>query len=194
MQLLGSTTSPYVRRIRLLFELIGQEYQFDNLDIFSESGREILKKNNPTLKVPALIDGSECVYDSRVIFRYLSHKFELAPISWAEENNLTLIDAANDSLVALLISTRSGLNVNDDVMFFNIQHERIENIYQLLDKQVAQGDFDQWNYPAICLYCLLDWASFRELKMFEEFSSLSKFVAENRNKVGVLESAPDITI
>lgn len=40
MQLFGSTTSPFVRRLRLY--LNDRQYEFINLDIFSNEGREIL--------------------------------------------------------------------------------------------------------------------------------------------------------
>jgi len=49
MQLIGSTTSPYVRRIRLLLD--DQPYEFINLNIYGE-GRDELRRTNPTLKIP----------------------------------------------------------------------------------------------------------------------------------------------
>ncbi len=45
MKLIGSTTSPYVRRIRLL--LNDEPYEFINLDIYGE-GRDELRRTNPT--------------------------------------------------------------------------------------------------------------------------------------------------
>ena len=74
MKLIGSTTSPYVRRIRLL--LSDEPYEFINLDIYGE-GRDELRRTNPTLKIPVLIDGDQELYDSRVIARYLGQKLGL---------------------------------------------------------------------------------------------------------------------
>ena len=72
MKLYGSTTSPYVRRIRLW--LNDTDYEFVNMDIFAGPGRALLKEKNPALKVPALEDGEQMVFDSREIFRYLQTK------------------------------------------------------------------------------------------------------------------------
>ena len=44
MKLIGSTTSPYVRRIRLLLD--DSDYEFVNLDIYGQ-GRDELRRNNP---------------------------------------------------------------------------------------------------------------------------------------------------
>jgi len=190
MQLLGSTTSPYVRRIRLFMALLNKPYEFKNLDIFSTEGREELTKRNPALKIPALIDKDECIYDSRVIFRYLSNKFSQPDLSWQQENNLTLIDAANDSLVTLLLCNRSKLDVHKDVMFFNIQHERIEKIYQILNEKVSQGEFDQWHYPEICLYCLIEWADFRDLMSLTDYPALTTFIEKHKDKSEISVTAP----
>ncbi len=188
LQLLGSTTSPFVRRIRLYFQ--GLNYDFVNLDIFSEEGREILSKNNPTQKVPALLDGDLCIYDSRVIFRYLSEKLELPNISWPQENLLTLIDGANDSLVTILLSKRSNLDVNEDKLFFNLQHERVNKILTVLNQEAKKGVFTQWHYPSVCLFCLLDWLTFRELADLTPFAALQEFYQQGMLQSGVKETDP----
>ena len=84
MKLIGSTTSPYVRRIRLL--LGDADYDFVSLDIYG-AGRDELRRNNPALKIPMLQDGDQAVYDSRVIARYLAHKQGIAALSWDQENS-----------------------------------------------------------------------------------------------------------
>ena len=52
MKLYGSTTSPFVRRIRIVLASI--DHEFLNLQIFSGADRELLASRNPTLKVPCL--------------------------------------------------------------------------------------------------------------------------------------------
>ncbi|QBG35515.1 glutathione S-transferase family protein [Litorilituus sediminis] len=186
MKLIGSITSPYVRRIRLyLASLQHHDYQFINLDIFSPNDREVLTENNPAQKVPALVldnnDSQEvdCIYDSRVIFRYLQQHFNQEPLTWQQENLLTLIDAANDSFVSLLLSTRSGHDVKDDKLFFNLQRERIETVLTELEKDAAKQAFSSWSYPSICLFCLLDWIRFRALYDVEPFPHLSAFYQQS---------------
>lgn len=188
MQLLGSTTSPYVRRIRLY--LHGLDYEFINLDIFAPDDRATLTANNPALKVPVLIDAGQNIYDSRVIYRYLAQKLDHQQLNWEQENLLTLIDAANDSLVTVLISQRSGFDVSEDKLLFKLQNERVDKIFSTLDEQVAAGQFEQWHYPAICLFCLLDWVSFRTLFDFSHLSHLMAFYQSSLQQAGIEESDP----
>lgn len=192
MKLYGSTTSPFVRRIRLL--LADRDYEFINLDIFSPEGREELRKCNPTMKVPALVDSdnseSLCIYDSRIIFNYLTEKLSLTPLTWSQQNTLTLIDAANDSLVTMLLSERSKLPVEQDVMFFNLQKERLTQVFSVLEKTAQQGDFEQWHYASICLYALLDWAIFRDLYNFDKYPALQKFYDTNQTHMICIKTDP----
>ena len=188
MQLFGSTTSPFVRRLRLF--LLEHDYEFINLDIFSEQGRDILRKNNPTLKVPALLDNEQCIYDSGVIFRYLTEKYKLNKLTWPQENLLTLIDAVNDSLVSILICQRSDLDVNQDKLFFNLQHERTANVLQVLDKAVEDGAFVQWHYLSISLFCLIDWVEFRQLHPWQKYPHLVEFYQNAKTMPGVSTTDP----
>lgn len=178
MKLIGSITSPYVRRIRLL--LGNTDYQFVKLDIYGED-RDELRRNNPALKIPMLVDGNQEVYDSRVIARYISEKQGLAPLTWDQENQLTLIDAANDSAVILLLASRSGIDISENLMFFNLQRERIMITMQTLAAMVDDGQFSQWNYPAICLHSMVDWVDFRDLVDFTGTESLLSFRDHHRN-------------
>ncbi|MBU1308245.1 MAG: glutathione S-transferase family protein, partial [Gammaproteobacteria bacterium] len=100
MKLYGSQTSPYVRRIRLL--LAATAHDFINLNIFAGADRETLAALNPTLRIPMLDDEGQVIFDSGVIYRYLAPRLGLAPLSWYQENQLTVINAVNDSLVMLL--------------------------------------------------------------------------------------------
>lgn len=191
MKLLGSTTSPYVRRLRLyLAQLNITDFDFVNLDIFSSDDRQLLTENNPAQKVPALVDDELCIYDSRVIFRYLTQKYQQTPLSWPQENLLTLIDAANDSLVSLFLLTRSNLDTKEDKLFFNLQHERIDKVMSVLNNAVNEGEFEQWHYPAMCLYCLLDWADFRQLYDCKDKDDLTNFHQMNQNNIGVVDTDP----
>ena len=123
VKLYGSTTSPYVRRIRILLANI--EHDFINMQIFSGEDRAQLTAKNPILKVPMLEDGEDIIFDSRVIFRYLSEKYSLPALTWREENLMSVIDAINDSLVQLFLLKRSDIESSDDKLFFKLQNERI---------------------------------------------------------------------
>ncbi|MDP4528902.1 glutathione S-transferase family protein [Alkalimonas delamerensis] len=188
MKLFGSIPSPYVRRIRLL--LADSAYEFVNLNIFSEQDRATLVRLNPTRKIPMLLDGDQVIFDSGLIYRYLSEKLGRPLLSWAQENQVVLINAVNDSLVELLLCQRSGLDTSDDKLFFNLQRERVAEVLAVLEQQAAQQHFSDWNYAAICLYSLLDWIDFRQLWSLEPFPTLQQFVAANQHQAGVALSDP----
>ncbi len=188
MKLYGSTTSPYVRRIRIL--LSQTDHEFINLNIFEGEGRETLARKSPTMKVPCLEDEDQVVFDSRVIQRYLSTKFQYAPLSWDEENQLTLIDAVNDSFVSLFMLKRSHIQADQDALFIRMQKDRITASLKALNEQVAQGEFAHWHYPAICLYTVIDWIEFRELHKLEGLDALKSFREQHVDRIEVTATDP----
>lgn len=188
MKLIGSTTSPYVRRIRILLD--EERYEFINLDIYGKD-RDEIRRNNPALKIPVLESDGQEIYDSRIIARYVSAMQGLDPLTWDQQNQLTLIDGANDSAVILLLAGRSGLDTDaSGVFFFDLQRERIMTTLRTLAAQVDAGQFEQWNYPAICLYCLVDWLDFRNVVDFSGVESLLAFRDSRSTQPWVAETDP----
>ncbi len=69
MKLIGSLTSPYVRKVRVVMVEKKLDFQLDLEDVW---GSDAMLKSNPLGKVPCLVlDGGEAVFDSRVIVEYL---------------------------------------------------------------------------------------------------------------------------
>lgn len=170
LKLFGSTTSPYVRRLRILLQSV--EHEFVLLDIFNSRDRAVIQDKNPTLKIPMLIDDDQVILDSGNIFRYLSKKYSLSQLSLDEQNVLTSIDAVNDGLVQMLILSRSEIDVSADKLYFRIQRERQETVFAHLEAEAKNNRFKEWNYLSISLYCLLDWVSFRHLFDFSDYPTL----------------------
>jgi glutathione S-transferase len=77
MKLLGSLTSPYVRKVRIVMAEKKIDYQLAEEDVWSPASA--IHQSNPLGKVPCLVmqDG-EAVFDSRVIVEYLD---TLSPVS-----------------------------------------------------------------------------------------------------------------
>jgi glutathione S-transferase len=188
MKLYGSTSSPFVRRLRLF--LAGHSYDFVTLNIFEAKDRDLLTRLNPTHKIPMLQDDQQVVFDSGVIYRYLSAKLKIKPLDWTQENTLTTINAANDSLVELLLCKRSGFNVEEDKLFFKLQRDRVAATLQVLNDKVRAGEFQQWNYLSISLYCLVDWVLFRELVDMSKYPSLTAFRNTHENESDVALTDP----
>ena len=76
MKLIGSLTSPYVRKVRIVMAEKKLDYQHELEDVWA-SDRII--KSNPLGKVPCLVlSGGEAIFDSRVIVEYLDTR---SPVS-----------------------------------------------------------------------------------------------------------------
>ncbi|HEX7606013.1 MAG TPA: glutathione S-transferase N-terminal domain-containing protein [Usitatibacter sp.] len=70
MKLLGSKTSPYVRKIRVLLAEKQIAFEFVEDNVWSPDTK--VPPHNPIGKVPALIlDDGDCLYDSPVIAEYV---------------------------------------------------------------------------------------------------------------------------
>lgn len=188
LTLYGSTTSPFVRRLRIW--LANTEHEFVNLQIFEGPDRAKLAKENPTLKIPMIKQDGQVIYDSRVIFRFLNEQYQREQLSWSQENILTLIDSANDSFVELLMLQRSGMDKDKDALFLRLQRERVDSILTHLNTLVEQGEFDQWHYPAICLYCLVDWVEFRQLHDLKGLDALKAFREKHSDRIEVTSTDP----
>ncbi len=188
MKIFGSTTSPYVRRLRIL--LAQTPHEFVNLEIFQGDDRATLAEHNPTLKIPCLEDEGGVIFDSRVIYRYLAEKFKYPSLSWDQENQLTLIDSANDSLVQLLLLKRSELDISEDKLYYRLQKERVQATLHELNKQVGLNGFDGWDYPAICLFTLIDWVEFREMHDLKAFDNLKLFRERHIDRIEVTATDP----
>ena len=70
MKLIGSNTSPYVRKVRIVMAEKKLDYQYVTEDVWSDKTN--IKEANPLGKVPCLVmEGGDALFDSRVIVEYL---------------------------------------------------------------------------------------------------------------------------
>lgn len=101
MKLIGSTTSPYVRKVRVVLAEKRLDCQFIQEDVWSDD--TTIAASNPLGKVPCLImDGSEAMFDSRVIVEYLdtlSPVGKLIPPSGRERAEVKTWEALADGVM-----------------------------------------------------------------------------------------------
>ena len=70
MKLIGSSSSPYVRKVRIVMAEKKLDYNYVTDNVWS--GDTNIGESNPLGKVPCLImEGAEALFDSRVIVEYL---------------------------------------------------------------------------------------------------------------------------
>ena len=188
MDLYGSTTSPFVRRIRLWLE--PKKYNFKTLDIFNSAQRDSFKAMSPILKIPVLKDDHQIIYDSRVIFRYLSSKNGKNTWTWDQENLLTILDDWAQSLVTLLLCRRSQIPVLANGPFGVSHLDRIKNSLDFLETQVQRGNFDRWDFLTMSLYSYADWILFRDITPIAADSPIIKVLNRFKDEALVRETDP----
>ncbi|HRH88176.1 MAG TPA: glutathione S-transferase N-terminal domain-containing protein [Rubrivivax sp.] len=107
MKLIGSLTSPYVRKVRIVMAEKKLDFQLVLEDPWAAD--EVLK-SNPLGKVPCLVmEGGEAVFDSRVIVEYLdtlSPVGKLIPASGRERVEVRTWEALADGIVDAAILAR----------------------------------------------------------------------------------------
>ena len=107
MKLIGSLTSPYVRKVRVVMAEKKLDFQLVLEDPWNA---DIVIKSNPLGKVPCLVmEGGEAVFDSRVIVEYLdalSPVGKLIPPPGRERVEVRTWEALSDGVLDALVSAR----------------------------------------------------------------------------------------
>jgi len=108
MKLIGSTTSPYVRKVRAVMAEKKLEYTFVTEDVWSDG--TAISSSNPLGKVPCLVmEGAEALFDSRVIVEYLdtlSPVGKLIPAVGRERAEIKTWEALADGVLDAAILAR----------------------------------------------------------------------------------------
>ena len=108
MKLIGSATSPYVRKVRIVMAEKKLDYQLVLEDVWAAT--TTIGASNPLGKVPCLVmEGGEAVFDSRVIVEYLdtlSPVGKLIPTQGRERAEVKTWEALADGLIDAAILAR----------------------------------------------------------------------------------------
>jgi glutathione S-transferase len=107
MKLIGSLTSPYVRKVRIVMAEKKLDYQLELEDVW---GADKILASNPLGKVPCLVlQGGEAIFDSRVIVEYLDTRSpvsRLIPEGSRERTEVRTWEALADGIIDAAILAR----------------------------------------------------------------------------------------
>ena len=108
MKLIGSDSSPYVRKVRIVMAEKKLDYQFVVEDVWAADAT--IGHSNPLGKVPCLVmEGGEALFDSRVIVEYLdtlSPVGKLIPAMGRERAEVKTWEALADGVLDALLLAR----------------------------------------------------------------------------------------
>jgi glutathione S-transferase len=171
MKLIGSLTSPYVRKVRVVMAEKKLDAQLVLEDVW---GNDEILKSNPLGKVPCLVlDGGEAVFDSRVIVDYLdtlSPVGKLIPPSGRERIEVKTWEALADglldaSILARLEATWAGRTAEQrSQAWIDRQMSRVEAALKSLSQGLGDKPWccgTHFTLADIAVGCALGYLDFR---------------------------------
>lgn len=170
MKLVGSYTSPFVRKISILLLEKGIAFEFVNEQPYhAENG---VAQFNPLGKVPALVtDDGECWFDSPIIAQYIE-QLDVAPEMVPRDPLAALktrqLEALADGIMdAGLTSVRelarpAAQQSEDEVLR---QREKIRRSLDALEGHLSDGTLqtDTLNLATIAIACAIGYLNFRRI-------------------------------
>jgi glutathione S-transferase len=191
IRLYGSFTSPFVRRVRYIAQVLELTYQ--QIDTMTDRGQEELRKKTPIWKVPLVeIDGLK-IWDSHSIIEYFFEKNGTGEIrvpnqeeKWRESNLVHAIDAAVESAINVFYLGKDGIQPNSSP-YLKKQQDRVHSILEWVKTEMQDFYFTEdkrIGLSELALYTSLDWMRFRNAYPVEGDSMWMKFLqhhAEDEN-------------
>lgn len=197
LELFGSLTSPYVRRVRIVAHELGLE--LDWVDTTTEAGQAKLREVTPLWKVPTLLLDGEPVFDSAIIVRTLLQQAGPGPFvvpdpsDFATQNLITVIDGALDSLInTFYLVVQNGVSP-DSAVYLKKQQERAAAALRWLDARVRGdqlGPQPGFGLPELALLTAIDWMRLRNAYPIERHENLLRCAAPHASRPSVLTTAP----
>jgi glutathione S-transferase len=146
MKLIGSITSPYVRKVRIVMAEKKLDFDFVSEDVWAADTS--ISASNPLGKVPCLVmEGGEALFDSRVIVEYvdtLSPVGKLIPDRGRERAEVKTWEALSDGLLdaailARLEATWSGRKEGErSQAWIDRQLKKIDDSLAAMDRALAE--------------------------------------------------------
>jgi glutathione S-transferase len=171
MKLIGSLTSPYVRKVRVVMAEKKLDFQ---LLLEDPWGSEAVVKSNPLGKVPCLVmEGGEAVFDSRVIVEYLdtlSPVGKLIPPSGRERTEVRTWEALADGILdaavlARLEATWAGRSPEQrSAAWIERQMRTVHNALQAISQGLGERPWCSGNHFSlsdVAVGCALGYLDFR---------------------------------
>ena len=199
MKLVGSLTSPFVRKVRIVLSEKRIVYDFD-VDIPWESDTRVAE-HNPLGKVPILImDDGTTLYDSRVIVDYLDSANPVSRLmpEFNRERSMVkrweaLADGISDAATTIFLERKRPESLQSTEWISRQQKKAMLGLEvaarDLGDKKWCEGNV--YTLADIALGCTLGYLSFHFPEMkWRMFPNLVRLVDALEERTSFIETAP----
>jgi glutathione S-transferase len=201
MKLIGSLTSPYVRKVRIVF--LEKKVDVD-LEIENVWGPDTkIALNNPLGKVPCLLmEDGEAIYDSRVIAEYadtLSPVGKLIPTGSRERATVKTWEALADGIedASILVRLEATLRTPEQQSsaWTERQMNKIHAGLAQMSKQLGENAWchgNQMTLADIAVGCALGYLAFRlpEIQWQAQYPNLNTLYQKLIQRPSFAETAP----
>jgi glutathione S-transferase len=193
VKLYGTTTSPFVRRVRVIAAECGEPVEL--VDTAPPAGQAALREVSPIRKVPvAELPGGRVLFDSRAILDWLDGergwRARLAPgrDPWLDANLVNAVDGALDAIIQLFYLRRDGVAI-DGTPYATRQLDRADAIFGWLAGKLSTT---QLGLPEVSACCALDWMDFRASYPTERAAGLNPLRAAWRERPSLAATRPHV--
>lgn len=200
MKLIGSLTSPYVRKVRVV--LAEKKIDYDLvLDSPWVEGNQVVTLN-PLGKVPVLVlDDGSTLYDSRVIAEYLdmvAPNNHLIPASGRERISVrrweALADGVLDAAVAAFLESRRPDGERSQ-SWIDRQRGKVGQALGVMADDLGEQAWchgNSFSLADIAVGCALGYVSFRlgDIGWGEQYPNLAQFYEKLMQRPAFIETVP----
>lgn len=201
MKLYGSTTSPFVRRVRIVATELGVPFEW--VSITTAEGDAELRRRTPLWKIPTAVfteSGTERVlWDSHTIIDYLAAKHGLGPLRpaaagdpWHERNLVTAIDGALEATINVFYLERDGVKSTASA-YLDKQVQRTASVLSWVESQLRGATFFEdarLGMAELALLTTLDWMEFRQRYPISQHPKLVEFQRAHAERPSVRQTYP----
>ena len=200
MKLIGSLTSPFVRKVRIVLaeKKIEFEFAIDSPWVPGSGVPDI----NPLGKIPVLIlDDSTVLFDSRVIVEYIDSvapNNKLMPESNRERAEVKRWCAVADGVcesAGLIFLERKRPEVQQSPEWIERQHDKIVRGLEYISNELGDGAFcmgTHYTLADVNVGCALGYLAFRfpEIEWREKHANLARLFDKLMHRPAFAESIP----
>lgn len=193
MQLFATPLSHYSRKVRLLLDHYGIDYEFMHIGNVASAKPEVFR-GNPVMKVPVLVDGSTWLIESDHIAAYIVRRHDPEDryrVLAADADTLNLhavLNAIMAEEVKLILAERTGLDTRPHA-FFDKARRSVGQGLEWIEAHARCFNAARYGYREFHLVCL--WDHLQHYELFPlRYPKLAAIVAElNANEL-VARSSP----
>lgn len=194
MKLYGTTTSPYVRRVRIVAAEVGEPV--DLVDTATDAGQAALRAVTPLWKVPvAEVDG-RVIFDSRLLVDHLiatrgPGPFE-APADAARDAALAVVvDGALDAAINAFYLKKDGADP-DRLAYLAKQVARVGSAMAWIDGEIASGALAEGRLgrTLVALVTAVDWMRFRAAYPVDAHAAVARACAPFAERPSFVATRP----